>query len=371
MNTLFFTVWLPITLGTGYFVFLLFKSYYFHSFIRHSKTISLSEQKNIPGISVIIACKNESENIPGLIKAIASINYPREQCEFILVDDHSTDGMADVFSQCINVPGNVRLLSSGDKVYPAKKGALQAGITVAKFDYLLITDADCRPGEQWLKNAALAFAHGDDFIIGLAPYRNEAGFMRGFFCYEQFAASLLYISAVQAGIPYSAAARNFGFRKDAFYKIGGYGATLQTIGGDDDLLLQNARRMHMRIGLIPCGINSLPVSFSPTNWGNYFRQKSRHTKTSNYYSASSLLFLLLNHIVQFFALLGILLTPWSAAYIPVLVLKLGGDVLLALQFSPEFGYRWPFWRIIAFIFMYEMVLPIHYINSFFRKDTWR
>jgi cellulose synthase/poly-beta-1,6-N-acetylglucosamine synthase-like glycosyltransferase len=371
MNTLFFSVWLPITLGTGYFVFALFKYSYFNTFVRKSKATSHSAQRDIPGISVIIACKNEAKNIPALIEAIASVNYLEEQCEFILVDDHSTDGTAEVFYRCANIPGNVRMLSSGKKLYPAKKGALQAGISAAKFDYLLITDADCRPGEQWLKNAASAFACGDDFVIGLAPYRNEAGFTRGFFCYEQFAASLLYISAAQAGIPYSAAARNFGFRRDAFNKIGGYGATLQTIGGDDDLLLQNARRMHMRIGMIPCGANSLPVSFSPTSITEYFRQKGRHTQTSNYYSAKSLLFLLLNHAVQFFALFGILLTPWSAAFIPVLLVKVGGDILLSLQFSPEFGYHWTIWRTIFYVFMYELVLPIHYIYSLFRKDSWR
>src|SRR6185295_19261561 len=43
------------------------------------------------GISVIIACRNESANIEACIGSLSQLQYPVEQFEVIFVDDHSTD----------------------------------------------------------------------------------------------------------------------------------------------------------------------------------------------------------------------------------------------------------------------------------------
>ena len=51
-------------------------------------------------------------------------------------------------------------------------------------------------------------------------------------------------------MPYTAAARNFGFSKNAFELIGGYENTKDTKSGDDDLLLREAVKQNMKIGIV-------------------------------------------------------------------------------------------------------------------------
>ncbi len=42
-------------------------------------------------LSVIVAAKNEEENINSLIDSFGNLNYPKENFEVIFVDDNSTD----------------------------------------------------------------------------------------------------------------------------------------------------------------------------------------------------------------------------------------------------------------------------------------
>src|ERR1041384_1327781 len=53
-----------------------------------------SAKKNI-FISVVIAMRNEKENLESLFGSLSALNYESTDFEIILVDDHSTDGSAE------------------------------------------------------------------------------------------------------------------------------------------------------------------------------------------------------------------------------------------------------------------------------------
>ena len=57
-------------------------------------------------------------------------------------------------------------------------------------------------------------------------------------------------------MPYCASARSFGFKKSSFEKIKGYSNTVETLSGDDDLLLREAVKNNLKVGAIfqPGGI---------------------------------------------------------------------------------------------------------------------
>ena len=59
------------------------------------------ETRNSTFISVIVAARNEENNIGKLIDVIKTQNYPSHLFELIIVDDHSTDktGIRDKTSQ--------------------------------------------------------------------------------------------------------------------------------------------------------------------------------------------------------------------------------------------------------------------------------
>ena len=48
-------------------------------------------ENSLPGVSIVIPFRNEANNLPDLLKSLEAQNYPKDQLEFILVDDHSEE----------------------------------------------------------------------------------------------------------------------------------------------------------------------------------------------------------------------------------------------------------------------------------------
>jgi cellulose synthase/poly-beta-1,6-N-acetylglucosamine synthase-like glycosyltransferase len=190
---------------------------------------------NSPKFSVIVASKNEYDNISKLITALKKNNYPDENYEVIIVDDDSIDNTFETAQeQCSDVT-NFSVVKAVGKIFTGKRGALNYGISLAKHSNILITDADCIPEENWLQVYSKIITYNCDFYFGIAPFFQRNNLVNKISCYENFLNSLLSISALKLNLPYTASARNFGFKKEAYDKVGGYSNTTGTIGGDDDL----------------------------------------------------------------------------------------------------------------------------------------
>ena len=197
-----------------------------------------SSQLNYENISVVIALKNEINNIPELLNALNKLNYNLEKYEIILVDDNSEDDSYMFLESHLNK--NYKLLKAANKKFPGKKGALDIGIQNSKFDIIAITDADCKPEIDWLKSISKKISEGFDIVFGYSPLEKGINFISKFSSFENLRNYILYFSFAGLNIPYSAAARSFAFRKSSFNKLNGFNKTTETLSGDDDLLIREA-----------------------------------------------------------------------------------------------------------------------------------
>ncbi len=63
----------------------------------------ISNQKNPPksdlNFSIIIAAKNEEENLPALINSLNGLNYPKEKFEIVMVDDNSNPTILSILQK--------------------------------------------------------------------------------------------------------------------------------------------------------------------------------------------------------------------------------------------------------------------------------
>jgi cellulose synthase/poly-beta-1,6-N-acetylglucosamine synthase-like glycosyltransferase len=88
-----------------------------------------------PGVSIVIAARNEAGRLPGRIRNLLLLDYPADRRQIIVVSDGSTDDTeaalapfgADVDLVCIPPQG--------------KAGALNAGVARARFEVLVFADA--------------------------------------------------------------------------------------------------------------------------------------------------------------------------------------------------------------------------------------
>ena len=333
----------------------------------------ISNQKTPPksdlNFSIIIAAKNEEKNIPDLINSLNNLNYPKENFEIILVDDNSSDNTFNAAKNLTNNIDNFKIFKITEKELPGKKGALTFGISKAKNPYIMITDADCLPSPNWLNIYSGAFSKGFDFIFGISPFEQNNYLANRISCFENLRNSILTFAASKLNFPYSASARNFGFRKTSFEKLNGYANTAETLSGDDDLLLREAVKNKFKIGSI-INKDALVLSSAKNTFKEYFIQKSRHTKTSLHYLLKHKLFLGGWHILNMFFLFSICLYFLNPILIWPFILKILIDIIVALLMQKKFNYKFNIFEIFYLQIFYEGLLIINFLGALFRKERW-
>ena len=97
-----------------------------------------------PKVSVIVAAKDEEDNIEACIRSLAAQDYPN--FEIIVCNDRSDDGTGAIIDRLAAEDDRIRTvhidhLPDGWK---GKNHALQQGADLATGEYFFFTDADCR-----------------------------------------------------------------------------------------------------------------------------------------------------------------------------------------------------------------------------------
>lgn len=327
-------------------------------------------ENNPVNISIIIAARNEAENIDRLIESIKSLNYPAELFEVIIVDDNSSDETLKKFQTKTKYIKNFSVLKLKSIGKTGKREALNFGISKSNYPYILITDADCSPQNNWLKSFSKKFQQNYDLLIGIAPFYQRNNFVNKISCYENLRGSILSFSMASLGLPYTAAARNFGFSKKAFESLGGYSGTTDTISGDDDLLLREAIKNKMKIGVVN-ETDSFVYSETKKTFKEYFRQRARHTQTSFHYLKRHQIILGLWHLLNLAFLFSPLMIFVNPLFVILLPFKLIFDITVVKSNQKIFGYGFSVLEILYLQIFYEILLVFHFFNARFSEIRWK
>jgi cellulose synthase/poly-beta-1,6-N-acetylglucosamine synthase-like glycosyltransferase len=325
---------------------------------------------NLLNISIIISAKNEADNISSLLNSLKKVEYPKNNFEIILVDDNSSDLTYSKAKSFKNEFTNLKIIKAENKKYSGKKGALALGINNALYNYILITDADCNVSTAWLKRYSEKFSEGYDFLFGNAPFINKTGFVNTISRFENLRTFFLYTTAWKFRIPYSAAARNFGFKKSSFYKINGYENTKETLSGDDDLLIREAIKNKMRIGYIPDN-DAAVYSGTKETLKEYLVQRTRHTKTSIYYLSVHKIILGCWHLVNLAALFSLFFGFYNKWFYIPFIIKIVADLVIVKTNEAKSGYKFGFLEIIYLQVIYEILIVVNFMNALFRREKWK
>ncbi len=350
------------------FGFLLLAIYIYNGFKFELRKMPI--YKTSPKLSVIIALRNEEKNIDQLINSLSQLNYPEENFEVILVDDNSNDKTFSLIESRIAGKKNYTLIKADQKEFEGKKGALSVGITNAKNNFIVITDADCKPELNWLKAMASKLDAGFDFVFGVAPIESGETLVKKLSAFENLRNTYLTIAAVGLNIPYSAAARSFAFRKKSYERIGGYSKTIETLSGDDDLLLREAVKNKMLIGTL-IDPEAFVYSPAPKSFDEYFKQKHRHLQTSFHYLLKQKLFLAFWHLINLLSLLSIFLIFISPVLALPFAVKITYDLFIAIKHQKELGHKFKFYEIIYLQILFEIFLVINFFKSLSGKTEWK
>ncbi len=240
----------------------------------------ISANTEVP-VSVIICAKNEFDNLKRNLPAILNQNY--SNFELIIMDDHSTDNTQKLLQ---DLGANYSHLYHYKviKNHPGKKQALREGVRHAKYDWLLLTDADCAPrSKDWIKT--MMACTGDpaySIVLGYGPLSKDRGWLNTWSRFETWLSALLYLSFAKAGFPYMGVGRNLLYKKELYLKANDV-AGAHLASGDDDLFVNKAA--HSGNTTICMDPDSFVYSDAQKSWKDYFEQKSRHLTTAAFYKS--------------------------------------------------------------------------------------
>ncbi|WP_282136303.1 glycosyltransferase [Seonamhaeicola maritimus] len=259
-------------------------------------------------VSVIICAKNEAENLKNFLPSIVSQEYP--DYEIVLINDASHDETLEVMEAYKSKFNNIKIVDvkNVEAFWGNKKYALTLGIKASKNDYLLFTDADCKPvSKYWVREMSSHFNNDKHVILGYGAYSKiKNSFLNKLIRFETLVTAIQYFSFAKLGIPYMGVGRNLAYTKKEFFNANGFINHIQVRSGDDDLFInQIATKSNTTI----CHTkDSITISPPKTSFQDWFKQKRRHVSTAKFYKLKHKVLLTLVFCTQFlFWILSIIL----------------------------------------------------------------
>jgi cellulose synthase/poly-beta-1,6-N-acetylglucosamine synthase-like glycosyltransferase len=316
--------------------------------------------------AVIVSARNEESNIPVIAESMLLQDY--DNFCLTIVDDHSSDNTFGIAEEFSKEAGNLKVIKN--QMSQGKKNALTTGVKETKEEFILLTDADCIPRRSWISSYMNKFSAGYDLLFGIAPLFVNNNLVTRVSAFENLRSFILSAAAAGFKLPYSAAGRNIGFRRSSFNSIEGYKNTMEIPAGDDGLLIREAVRNKLKIGMV-YDQNSFVYSYPRQTFSDYLKQRKRHTRTSFYYSARIKLLLSFWHLLNLLPLFLVLLLPLSIFFMIPLLIKLSVDLKLILSFQWKFGYNFRIHQILYLQLIYELILILNFFNALFGEIRWR
>jgi glycosyltransferase involved in cell wall biosynthesis len=195
--------------------------------------------------SIIIACRNEQNNLPLLFRTLDTLEYPRHLYEIIFIDDASQDDTQRLIREYCMDKENCQsiIIEQKSADYKGKKYALRKGVEKAQFRNLLFTDADCLVPPNWINTYNKFIYNGIGMIVGYSPEKDVSSFRR----FSQIITADFYCATINLGVPFSNNGRNLYISKEAYDEVNGFEKIKNFTCGEDKLLLNLIKNTEYKI----------------------------------------------------------------------------------------------------------------------------
>jgi cellulose synthase/poly-beta-1,6-N-acetylglucosamine synthase-like glycosyltransferase len=330
------------------------------------------------GISIIVAARNEGENLPRLISSLLEQYDLPAEMELIICDDYSEDDTAGVCTS-IATPFPVRVFSSCVLgLPPGKKHALDYGIKQAHNELVLITDADTQPGTGWTAAYRETFSNPDlIFAAGLVRYTGPFRVLRGLEALDFYGLIGASAGAAGSGFPFMCNAANMGFRKWAYISVGGVVREGAPSSGDDVLLLHRIIKAYGSASVQWVAAPDAEVTTSGTDsLGAFFRQRIRWASKSKAYHNMTAVFTATTVLFANLSIMtGVALSLMGVVGIQLPLgltgIKLIADYPLLRMITHHFRQTKLLWWLLPAAVLYPWYTSMIGVLSFFWKPVWK
>lgn len=326
-------------------------------------------------VSVIICARNEEANLKKNLALILEQDY--QDFEVLVVNDCSNDETELVLRDFSRNYERLKVVTVNEheRFKTGKKFAVTLGIKAAKYEYLLFTDADCRPASnRWLQTMQQNFNGTTEIVLGYSPYERLTGFVNKLIRFETFFTALNYLSFAISGTPYMGVGRNMAYTKSLFFRGKGFASHMHIPSGDDDLFVnQNATYKNTKIEI---NADTHIWTEPKKTLSAYITQKLRHLGAGKVYKREHkrMLSFQSGSAILFYALLIVLIFLKAQWWFltGIYIIRLFTQCVIYYPIFKKLKYEDLIWWFPLFDFIFHIYMLILYILTMFKKKiVWK
>ena len=173
---------------------------------------------SLPGISILLAMRDEEDNVDRCLNAVREMDYPPSHMEILVGDDNSSDNTWEKISAHAAEDKRIRTfrITSEVGVARGKANVLAQLIPHATTDLFLITDADVAVVPSWAKAMTENLPEGTGLVNGLTAVEENT------FQHMEWLQAQGMMHVLQQFVPVTAIGNNMMVTREAYESTGGF-----------------------------------------------------------------------------------------------------------------------------------------------------
>lgn len=341
---------------------------------------SLKDLKPKTRFSVIVPFRNEEQNLPALLSSIVKLNYPRDLYEIIFVNDASEDGSVEVLDLSKlqrKTRTDIRVISNVRKTKSPKKDAITLAISIAKYDWIVTTDADCVLPKFWLDSFdEFVQLKQPELIVAPVTYAKTKTFLDRFQLLDVLSLQGSTVGGFGIGKPFLSNGANLAYTKTIFETVNGFIGNDNIGSGDDIFMLEKVVKIHPeKVKFLKCE-KAIVTTLPQPNFDALISQRVRWAaKTGSYRNLFGklvgILVFLMNGGLLVFGLLTLVGIIKPNIFLYLWIIKFGIDFLLIYK-TAHFTQQKDIMKTYFFAFFLYPFFTVYVVfASVFRGYKWK
>mgnify|MGYP003631054324 FL=1 len=138
------------------------------------KAAEIDSIETWPKVSILIAARNEEENLEACLNSVMNVDYPQGKFQVLIGNDQSTDGTQTIIDRWINKELHVKSIP----IQPNLNGLIAKSNVLAQLaaktdgEFFIIIDADATVTKHWLKTMVAQAVQGFDLVSGYTEVKS-------------------------------------------------------------------------------------------------------------------------------------------------------------------------------------------------------
>ncbi len=329
--------------------------------------------------SIVIALRNEADNLPNLLSSLSLLNYPNHLFEILFVDDGSTDSSEALLLEFIRNHPNfqAKILTNERRSISPKKDAINMAVQKSTNDWIVTTDADCTIPENWL-HAFNTFIDNKETVLIVAPvlYKKGTRFLHHFQELDWLSLVGTTIGSFGWNSPILCSGANLAYKKEVFEAVEGFRGNDHIASGDDIFIMHKILQKYPTKVFFMNAQNATIKTRATDTWSALFHQRIRWAKkTSNLPSLLAFFIGICVFLMNFLLIVLLISSIIDLSLLPlfllILTIKWFLDFLLLLRASKIFQTEIILKHCIISSLLYPLTSVSIVFLSLFKKYKWK